>query len=213
MATSSTRTTPPRAAARRRTGGRSARVVEHVLEATLDEMARVGYGALSFDSVAARAGVSRTTVYRRWPTKPDLVRAAVLAQEQDEPLAPDTGSVRDDLLELVARTSSEASARDVALIRGVMAAGTDPEVGALTRFARAHRQERSFAIVHRAIERGELPHGTPPQLVIEPVLTVAYFRLCVFGEVMPREQVEALVDVVLAGARARAGKPPPSAAR
>jgi AcrR family transcriptional regulator len=176
--------------------------VEHVLEATLDEMARVGYAPLSFDSVAARAGVSRTTIYRRWPTKADLVRAAVLAQEQEEPLAPDTGSVREDLLDLLSQTSSSAGSRDVALLRGVMAATTDPEVAALTRLVRTRREERYFTIVDRAIQRGELPDGTPPRLIIEPLLTVTYFRLCVFGETTPRERFEPLVDLILAGARA-----------
>jgi AcrR family transcriptional regulator len=183
-------------------------VVEHVLEAALDEMARVGYAALSFDAVAARAGVSRTTVYRRWPTKADLVRAAVLAQMEDEPPAPDTGSVRGDLLELVARTFHESTTRDLALLRGVMAAASDAEVAALTRFARERREERYFTIVARAIQRGELPLGTPPRLVVEPLMATTYFRLCVFGERTASRELEPLVDLVLAGARAVAGGGP-----
>lgn len=205
----STTRTSARSAPRRRTGGRSARVVEHVLEAALDEMARVGYAALSFDAVAARAGVSRTTVYRRWPTKADLIRAAVLAQMEHEPPAPDTGSVRADLLELVARAFHESTRRDLALLRGVMAAASDAEVAALTRFARERREEQYFRIIARAIERGELPPRTPPRLVIEPLMATTYFRLCVFGE-RPREELERLVDLLLAGARAlTAGDAPP----
>jgi hypothetical protein len=83
-----------------------------------------------------------------------------------------------------------------------MATAVDPEVAALARVARAHREERYFRIVDRAIERGELPRGTPPRLVTEPLMSVAYLRLCVMGEAMPREQLEPLVDLVLAGARA-----------
>lgn len=203
--TSTTRAT--RLAPRRRTGGRSARVVSRVLEAALDEMARVGYAALSFDAVATRAGVSRTTVYRRWATKAELVRAAVLEQMQEEPPPQDTGSVRGDLLALLSRTFCESSPRDVALLRGVMATATDPDVVALTRFVRARREERYFTIVERAIQRGELPRGTEPRLVIEPLMAVTYFRLCVFGETTPLERFEPLVDLVLAGARASAAAP------
>lgn len=183
-------------------------MVGNVLEATLDEMARVGYAALSFDSVAARAGVSRTTVYRRWPTKADLVRAAVLALMHDEPLPADTGSLREDLLELLSRTFAGSMPRDVALLRGVMTAATDPDVAALTRLARAHREERYFIIVDRAIRRGELPADTPPRLVIEPLMAVIYFRMCVFDETTRREDLEQLVDLVVAGARGRIASNP-----
>ena len=56
--------------------GRGAPVVHAVLEATLDELGLVGYGALSVEQVATRAGVNKTTVYRRWPTKAALVERA-----------------------------------------------------------------------------------------------------------------------------------------
>src|SRR5512138_1266815 len=86
---------------RRRTGGRSARVVNDVLEATLDVLARDGIVSLSFESVAELAGVSRTTVYRRWPTREDLVRAALVRLAELQPVARDTGTVRGDLIEFV----------------------------------------------------------------------------------------------------------------
>lgn len=193
-----------RAAPRRRTGGRSARVVRDVLEAALDELARVGYAALSFEEIATRAGVSRTTVYRRWPTKADLVRAAVLDVVAEEPPSPDTGSIRGDLVALLTRHVCNASARDVALFRGVMAAATDPDVVALTRVVRARRQDRYFAIVDRAVHRGELPPGTDPRLVVDPLVAVFHLRLALFGEKASTREVERLTDVVLAGARSGA---------
>ena len=52
-------------------------IVARVLEATIEELALSGYAALALERVAARAGVNRTTIFRRWPTKPELVRAAV----------------------------------------------------------------------------------------------------------------------------------------
>src|SRR6187402_997198 len=80
-----------------RVKGRAARVVSDVLIATAEELSRVGYAALRIEDIAARSGVNKTTIYRRWPTKPELVAAALRALTQP-PQAPDTGSLRGDLL-------------------------------------------------------------------------------------------------------------------
>ena len=83
---------------RRRPGGRSARVRAAVLRATLDELAAVGYGNLSFESVAHRAGVHKTTLYRHWPGREALVREALLARSEVTVPIPDTGSLGADLI-------------------------------------------------------------------------------------------------------------------
>src|SRR5882757_10372604 len=62
-----------------RVKGRAARVVSDVLIATAEELSRVGYSSLRVEDVAARSGVNKTTIYRRWPTKPELVGAAVMS--------------------------------------------------------------------------------------------------------------------------------------
>src|SRR6187455_1103921 len=91
----------PRKLARPRTGGRSARVVSEVLSATLEAFAEQGYAGLSVEAVALRAGVNKTTIYRRWPTKADLVGAALVSLRDDDPEPPNTGSLRDDLLQVL----------------------------------------------------------------------------------------------------------------
>src|SRR3984885_1261290 len=80
-----------------RRGGRSARVVAEVLRATAEELARVGYAALRMEDVARAAGVNKTTVYRRWPTKMRLVAEAMRHERERRSVAPDTGSLREDL--------------------------------------------------------------------------------------------------------------------
>src|ERR1700691_2906043 len=80
-----------------RAGGRSARVVSEVLRATAEELARVGYVALRMEDVARAAGVNKTTVYRRWPTKMQLVTERMRREGELCGPLPDTGSLREDL--------------------------------------------------------------------------------------------------------------------
>src|SRR5689334_17439746 len=83
-----------------RTRGRSARVVEEVLKATLEEIGQRGYQTMRIEDVAARSGVNKTTIYRRWPTKLDLLAAAV-RHFAPVPDPPETGTLRGDLLVLL----------------------------------------------------------------------------------------------------------------
>jgi AcrR family transcriptional regulator len=189
----------------RRTGGRSARVVNDVLEATVDVLATTGYSGLSFEDVAARAGVSRTTIYRRWPTKQDLVRAALLRFAEECPAVADTGSLRGDLLaELDAMLDVEHAARHAGLLRALMADFDDPELLALARLVRDRMRQPAIAAVERAIARGELPPGTDPDVVMEPTAFAVVMRQAIFGEQVDRAYGERLVDVLIAGARAGA---------
>src|SRR5882672_8326758 len=89
--------------ARPRTGGRSARVVAEVLSATLELFAEHGYAGLSVEAVALHAGVNKTTIYRRWPTKVDLLGAALFSLRDEEPEPPNTGSLREDLFTVLQR--------------------------------------------------------------------------------------------------------------
>lgn len=190
----------------RRTGGRSARVVHDVLEATVDALAASGYSAFSFEDVAARAGVSRTTIYRRWPTKQDLVRAALLRFAEECPLIADTGSLRGDLQQnLRTIQDPEHAARQAGLLRALMADFDDPELLALSRLVRERMRQPAVAAVERAIARGELPPGTDADVVIEPAAFTLVMRQAIFGDAVDPDYGERLLDVILAGARAGAG--------
>ena len=98
----------------RRTGGRSARVHTAVLAATIDVLLDRGIDGLTIAEIAERAGVHETTVYRRWGTKANLALEAVLSTSILEIPAPNTNSLRGDLLALlhgVARSPEPRSAR------------------------------------------------------------------------------------------------------
>src|SRR6476620_6724906 len=83
-----------------RTGGRSARVREAILAATFSELIDSGYAAMSVEAVAARAGVNKTTIYRRWPTLDDLLADALATWSLEALPDPDTGNIETDLLAL-----------------------------------------------------------------------------------------------------------------
>ncbi len=193
----------------RRPGGRSARVRTSVLTAAADLLAEVGYDGLSTDEVAKRAGVHRTTVYRRWPTKPELVADAVgLTAEEQVPI-PDTGRLDDDLLALARLVAASIGGADaVRLSRSLVAAAAtnEPLTELLHRFM-GNRMDQSEPIVTRAIERGELPAGTDPRVVIEAVVGALWFRVLLTGEAVDpagpagASFVRAITDLVANGAR------------
>jgi AcrR family transcriptional regulator len=83
--------------ASKRPAGRAARVYAAVLDATSEMLTEVDYDLLSTDEVASRAGVHKTTVYRRWQTKPELIAAAVAAHAEQNMTIADTGTIAGDL--------------------------------------------------------------------------------------------------------------------
>src|SRR2546429_9224383 len=95
-------TVSPRGAndSKRRPGGRSARVRQAVLDAAFAELGEKGYGGLSIEAVALRSGVAKTTVYRRWPTRDELVADALDSRRDRYEPAPDTGASRGDQKEV-----------------------------------------------------------------------------------------------------------------
>lgn len=190
-------------AARPRPGGRSARIVGDVLEATLKELIEVGYAEFSLESVAQRAGVHKTTVYRRWGTRESLLIAALLQRIGERVPIPDTGSLRSDLLEFVGKiVEVSRSTEDVALIRTfTSAAGRNAGLDRVASEFWQARVELAREIVGRAVERGELPEQTEPQLLIEAVFGPVYLRFLITGEPLTEEFLEQVVDLALNGVR------------
>lgn len=188
---------------RRRTGGRSARVVNDALEATLRLLARGGMAAVSFPAVAELARVSKTTVYQRWPTKADLVRAALLRVAQRDQPVRDTGSVRGDLIEFVRAhlAAGPLGGAAVEALSTFIEGCADPELVTVARLAHERIQEPAVRAVERAVARGELPPGTDPLMVVMPIAATLPHWSAQDGGLAHGER---MVELVLAGARAGA---------
>jgi AcrR family transcriptional regulator len=170
--------------------------------ATLDELAEGGYAALSLERVARRAGVHKTTLYRRWGSREQLVLEAMLDRAAQHISVPDTGSLRKDLLELATTAAANATTPEVAAMARAVAAESphDSRLAAANRRFWAERLALDGVIVERAIERGEVAAGTDPRHVIEAVLGPIHLRLLLTGEPIDRAFLEGIVDVVVDGA-------------
>jgi AcrR family transcriptional regulator len=192
---------PRRRPTRPRTGGRSARVVTEVLSATLEEFAAQGYAGFSVEAVALRAGVNKTTIYRRWPAKADLVGAALASLRDDDPEPPDSGSLREDLLQVLKHWAEQmVTPRRRAIMQSLLVANTDPEMQAIVRRMRAERPAIPQIVFERAFKRRELPRGSDPQLIAAALLGPLHSRAAWKREPVDDAFVRALVDLVVTGA-------------
>jgi AcrR family transcriptional regulator len=186
-----------------RPGGRSARVRAAVLSATLAELAERGYDGLTFATVAARAGVHRATIYRRWHERPALVLEALLELSSRTVPLPETGSLRGDLLALARAIAANLSSPEVtAVLRALIVARHEPSIAAAVDSYWRARFDIVAQVVRRATERGELPAEVSADLIIEALIGPLYLRALVTGEGLDEAFVAGIVALVLTGAGA-----------
>lgn len=179
---------------------------ELILESTLDLLAEHDYERLTVDEVAARTGKAKTTLYRRWATKEDLVLAAIRAagRPPESELLPETESLRDDLLAVVDSPWLGGPARRAAIFAGLAAA---PRIApTLAEFVRTEVTEPYVEayrrILHRAIDRGEISktHATRIRLLADVIPAMSTHRLAGGGAPADRDFYVSVVDEVVLGA-------------
>ncbi|HZC75895.1 MAG TPA: TetR/AcrR family transcriptional regulator, partial [Gaiellaceae bacterium] len=157
---------------------------------------------VSVDEIAERAGVSKATIYRWWPTKETLALDALFHEWETAPSLPDSGSLRGDLLALLRPWVRRLRARPYGrVIAALLAeAHADPAFGDQyrTRFVQARREPARVA-VRRAIEQGELPARTNIDLALDLVYGPVYHRLLHGHAPLTERFVTDVVDTALAG--------------
>jgi AcrR family transcriptional regulator len=184
-------------APKRRPGGRSARVRRDVLDATVETLVDSGYAGLSVDEVATRAGVHKTTIYRRWPNVGELVVEALLDRQSDHVPIPDTGDLRGDLLALLdAVTASIKSADGRALLRAAQDSGA-PELDSLVHQFWHARFALARQIFERAAERSEIGRDVDHDLMVELAVAPLFFRHLVTREPLSRAFRVRVVDALI----------------
>lgn len=169
-----------------------------ILEATLAELQDAGYDRMTMDAVAKRAGASKATIYRHWPNKADLVVTAIRRMKGQDAPGPDTGTLRGDLLALLAGAGPQSAEDQLCVMRGMVSAcGTDPEL-ATAFFDQVVDAKRSDAleILQRAQERGEVSEATDIQFLVDAAPAMLVFRHLLTPYPVDEHYVTRLVDEV-----------------
>jgi AcrR family transcriptional regulator len=171
---------------------------QQILDATLEVLSDVGYDRLTMDAVATRAKASKATLYRRWNGKVSLVIDALLSVKST-PAAPDTGSLRGDLIESFCGEGGLTDERSVATFASVITAiSRDRE------FAEAFRKDvigpkaaLTRTIFDRARERGEIPDLVDLDLLAPALAGIVLHRLFLLGEQPDRALITRVIDQII----------------
>lgn len=202
---------PPGGAVAPRGRPRSSAADGAIRDATIELLTEVGYASLTMSGVAARAGVSTATLYRRWRSKLDLVIAVLRGRAQEVPV-PDTGSLRGDCRAVLrdALKGRRETPGGSALVAGLVGEiRRDPELAdAVRRSLIAPRRATLAAMLARAEQRGELRPGLDYELIIDLLFGPLQLRWLLTGQPVTERVADDLADLVVA-----AVGPPPTEAR
>jgi AcrR family transcriptional regulator len=185
---------------------RSSQASQAITAATLEELSSVGYEALTVEGVAQRAGVGKSTIYRRWPSKHELVLAALQEVQSEVPME-DTGHLRHDLLTMVEQALALGTSNRLFrtfVFRAATELAARPELlhDMLTELLPARFQE--FArLIERAKARGEVRADLDTNVALSLIAGPIFYHWLVGGIVSPTppsaQLAEHLVDAMLRG--------------
>jgi AcrR family transcriptional regulator len=179
---------------------RSETCTGEILVAALDLVAEVGIAGLTMDGVAARAGVGKATIYRRWSSKEALMLDAWMSCVP-APFEPDTGTLRGDLEALLGDFDRPMSDRDLQRIypQMIAAAKVNPEVADAYRAFIATRRRPLAAVLRRGVERGEIDPSVDLDVVYDLLVAPLLFRWLVTDAPIDGIVTRRLITVVMRG--------------
>ena len=180
---------------------RDARHDQSILDATLGILLEQGYRGVTIEGVAARAGVGRPTIYRRWPSKPAVVVAALVQSDRLALPAPDTGSLRNDLIAVQRHQVERMNSPDARRVTAGLIAdlADDPELADtyVSQFL-APRRATVWEVLQRGVARGELDADVDFAFVYDLLVGPLFMRAVVWGQPLAPDAAEKTADVVLA---------------
>jgi AcrR family transcriptional regulator len=188
---------------------RDARHDDAILEATLEILRDRGYGGVTIEGVATRAGVGRPTIYRRWPSKPALVVAALVRSARLAVPLRNTGSLRRDLIAVQRHQVELMSAPEARRVTAGLVAdlADDPELAEtyVTQYL-APRRATVWQVLQRGVDRGELAADADFAFIYDLLVGPLFMRAVVWGQALAPDAAEQTADVILAafGASPRA---------
>ncbi|SDK32576.1 TetR/AcrR family transcriptional regulator [Streptomyces indicus] len=172
-----------------------------ILDAALEQLSTVGWNGLTMEGVAAGAQTGKAAVYRRWPSKEDLVADALEAGMPPMSQAPDTGSVREDLLTLCLTMRDAMYSRPGHALRAVLheCDGTVAERFQSVIFGRVVQPaiDAIREVLSRGVGRGEVRRGAVNDHVCEAVPAMMMYRAKVYGSEWPPAEIARMIDELM----------------
>ena len=173
-----------------------------ILEAALDVLAECGYDGMTIDMVAARAKAGKATLYRRWPSKAELVIDAVACMKTknlDPADLPDTGTLRGDLVGVIKPHSIEDAGRKLQVMSGLVSMlSRSPELAEMAYQAITDPRARATRMfLQRAIDRGEIPADADIQTLSLVSASMASYRTLFLRKPVDREFLLSVIDGVI----------------
>jgi AcrR family transcriptional regulator len=210
---SARQTRPARASrevtARREPGREDPRVTRTrtvVLDAAAALLAERGYTGLTMDALVECTGVSKTTMYKHWPSRTALIVATV-RQLTAAPAIPDTGSVRSDLIAMTLDSlDTYKGPRWPGLASVLEAARHDPDLRAALQSVPAAGLSNTKTLLERAVQRGQLRPDIDTATAVTVLVGAIFFRLRLADLPQVKREVPVIIDTVLQGLAPRPGR-------
>jgi AcrR family transcriptional regulator len=175
--------------------GRSEQARQAVLEAADDLLAERGFAGVTMEGIAARAGVSKQTIYRWWSSKVDVLLDAFVEDMEEDLVPPDCGDLRRDLRAYVWKVAQFLGASDPGAVFRALVGLAQHDADFAVRLRRdylSQQRQRDRVPFDRAVERGEVSGDV--DFMVDQVMGPVYYRVLVSGEPVTREFVDAVVD-------------------
>jgi len=181
---------------------------ERVLGAALEMLCRGGYAGLTLDALADRAGLAKTTILRRWPSKAAVAAAAVQRLALQTVDVPQTGTLHGDLHALLTGAVDAFSRGAGSFVPRLMReSGHHPEIAELLRTVIHTRRGAYRRVLARAIARRELDPDVDQDLIIDLLVGPVWTRLLITHDPITETLVDEIVDSIIRA------YPPPEATR
>jgi AcrR family transcriptional regulator len=182
---------------------RSSEADQAILDATVALFADRGYEGLTIEAVAEQAGVAKSTIYRRYTDKADLLLAAVECSTDGESASPDTGSLADDLYLIAQQLRRVLTTTDAGktLPATIAAMARHPALAEAHQAFLSRRRQAALAAVERGIARGDVAEHSDPDLLVDMVAGPIFYRTFVRRTAVDDPTLRKLVDAAVASHR------------
>ncbi|MCH7899731.1 MAG: TetR/AcrR family transcriptional regulator [Acidobacteria bacterium] len=166
-----------------------------VLDAAAELVGECGFGRASIEAISERSGVARSTIYRHWPERSELLVEAV-GKRVGPVTAIDSGDLRTDLLQVFSHLGNLLSSEPTKSVAAsfIAEAIRDPELAALHAKFTEKRRATSITLIERAISRGDLPKTTDPSAMADDLAAPVFFRALILHQPIETTWIESHVD-------------------